>query len=88
LKHSDTYKECVGQFQVPSQFCLQFPVTAGTSKLNWSKLLERQYFNLSFSEEIISIFKNFCTTNPNFMEPSPCTSPPHEELSKNTKNMI
>jgi hypothetical protein len=32
----------VGQFQVPWQFCLQFPVTAGTCKINWSKILERQ----------------------------------------------
>ncbi len=30
-------------------------------------------FNLIFSEEIISIFKNFCTASPNAMEPSPCT---------------
>ncbi len=28
-------------------------------------------FNLIFSEEIISIFKNFCTSSPNIMEPSP-----------------
>jgi hypothetical protein len=34
-----------------------------------------------------SIFKNFCTTSPSVIEPSPCT-PPHWELSKDTKNMI
>jgi len=34
-----------------------------------------------------SIFKNFCTTSPNSMEPSQCT-PPRWELSKDTKNMI
>ncbi len=28
-------------------------------------------FNLIFSEEIISIFKNFCTSSPNIMEKSP-----------------
>jgi len=34
-----------------------------------------------------SLFKNFCTTSPNVMEPSPCTPPPGE-LSKATKNGI
>ncbi len=34
-----------------------------------------------------SIFKNFCTTSPNIMEPSPCT-PPRWELSKDIKNTI
>jgi hypothetical protein len=37
------------------------------------------------SYNLISIFKNFCTTSPNIVEPSPCT-PPHRELSKDTKN--
>jgi hypothetical protein len=34
-----------------------------------------------------SIFKNFCSTSPNIMQPSPCT-PPCQELSKDTKNTI
>jgi hypothetical protein len=34
-----------------------------------------------------SLFKNFCTTSPNIMEPSLCTPPP-PELSKETKNRI
>jgi hypothetical protein len=33
------------------------------------------------------LFKNFCTTSPNVMEPSPWT-PPGQELSKDTKNTI
>jgi hypothetical protein len=45
------------------------------------------WFNLVFSEEIIQCSKNFCTTSPNVMELSPC-SPPHRELSKDTKNTI
>ncbi len=44
-------------------------------------------FNLIFSKKNHSIFKNFCTTSPNVMEPSPCT-PPCRELSKDIKNMI
>jgi hypothetical protein len=36
------------------------------------------YFNFPWRHH--SIFKNFCTTSPNIMEPSPCT--PHRELSK------
>ncbi len=41
-------------------------------------------FNFILSEEIISIFKNFCTTSPNVMEPSPLLS--KQGLSKDTKN--
>ncbi len=42
---------------------------------------------LIFSEKIHSIFKNFCTASPNVMEPS-TSSPPHPELSNDTKNMM
>jgi len=46
------------------------------------------WFNLiNFQWRNHSIFKNFCTTSPNIMEPSPCT-PPCGELSNDTKNMI
>ncbi len=38
-----------------------------------------------FSWRNHSIFKIFCTANPNVMEPSPCTCP-HWEPSKDTKN--
>jgi hypothetical protein len=34
-----------------------------------------------------SIFKNFCTTSPNVMEPSPWT-PPCQQISQDSKNMI
>jgi hypothetical protein len=40
-----------------------------------------------FQWKVHSIFKNFCTASPNVMKPSPCT-PPCQELSKETKNMI
>jgi hypothetical protein len=43
-------------------------------------------FNLIFSEKFIQ-YSRTCTTSPNVIEPSPCT-PPHWELSKDTKNTI
>jgi hypothetical protein len=43
------------------------------------------WFNFQWRNH--SIFKNFCTTSPNGMEPSPCT-PPRLELSKDTKKTI
>ncbi len=42
---------------------------------------------LNFQWRNHSIFKNFCTTSPNAMEPSPLT-PPRQELSKDAKNTI
>jgi len=43
-------------------------------------------FNLQWRNH--SLFKNFCTTSPNVMEPSPCIPPPPPQLSKETKNGI
>jgi hypothetical protein len=47
-------------------------------------------FNLIFSEEIIQHSRTFAPQGqtPNIMEPSPCTTPPHPQLSKDTKNTI
>jgi len=58
--------------------------TKDTFQFLWNFQL---WFNFIFSEENHPIFKNFCTTSPNVMEPSPCT-PPCQELSKDTKNTI
>jgi hypothetical protein len=57
--------------------------TEGT--FQFQKISATIYFNFQWGNH--SIFKNFCTTSPNIMEPSPCT-PPHQELSKDTKNTI
>jgi hypothetical protein len=48
-----------------------FPTTPKAHS-NSSKKIQLR-LNLVFSEEIISIFRNFCTASPNIMEPSPCT---------------
>ncbi len=48
-------------------------------------------FQLQFQWRSPSMFKNFCTTSPKAMEPSPCTPSrwaPCWELSKDTKNTI
>ncbi len=49
------------------------------------KFSPRISFNFQWRNH--SLFKNFCTTSPNIMEPSPCT-PPHQELSKDNKKTI
>jgi hypothetical protein len=45
------------------------------------------WFYFAFQWKNHSIFKNFCTTSPSVMEPSPCTHP-CQELSKDTKKTI
>ncbi len=50
-----------------------------------SKFSARIYFNFQWRNH--SIFKNFCTASPTVVEPSWCTPPP-EELSKDTKDVI
>ncbi len=63
-----------------------FPTTSKAHS-NSSKKFQLR-FNLIFSEEIHSIFKNFFyKASPNAMKPSWCTPPPWE-LSKETKNVI
>ncbi len=49
------------------------------------KFSARIYFNFQWKNH--SIFKNFYTTSPNTMKPTPYTPPPRE-LSKETKNTI
>ncbi len=65
------------------------------NKFHWIlpiKIFQTTWKAHSNSSEIFNydfnlLFKNFCITSPNVMEPSPCT-PPHQELSKDTKNTI